>query len=225
MLNWTVRYAPVVDILAGVHVGSVLDVGSGAHGISHFLKGPQIVQTDLDVNQRAPGCDVVRADALRLPFRNASFDAVLSLDLVEHLAADDRVAAIEEMFRVARDCVIVGFPVAPGAPAADAQLAASLARRQRPIPPWLQEHQANGYPTPELGRVPAAGWTLVDQVDNDPIWLHKSIAWFEHHRLLGRLSLVPLPLPLARVISRRRGSQYYRSISVFRRSGVKAARA
>jgi SAM-dependent methyltransferase len=225
VLNWAVRYAPAVDILKGLEVNSILDVGSGEHGIRRFFNGPRIIQTDLDVDRPIAGCDFICADALHLPFGDGSLDAVLSLDLLEHLAPKNRTPALHEMFRVARDCVIVGFPVAPGASIADDRLAAQLSRRHRPIPPWLLEHRGNGYPTQDLGCATPVGWTLVNRLDNDPLWLHISVARLEHQRLLGRVCSLPMPLRVARAISKTRGAEYYRSISVFRRADVEASRA
>jgi SAM-dependent methyltransferase len=45
---------------------------------------------------------VARADALSLPFADASFDAVVSADLVGHIAPDDKPRLIAEIRRVLR---------------------------------------------------------------------------------------------------------------------------
>lgn len=52
----------------------------------------------------------VLADATRLPFRDASFDAVVSCRWLHHLDAErDLDAAAAELVRVARTCVVASF--------------------------------------------------------------------------------------------------------------------
>lgn len=64
----------------------VLEVGAGPGFLSEYARGrardSSWVATDL---LETPWNDLV-ADGLRLPFRSASFDAVVGLDLVHHLA-------------------------------------------------------------------------------------------------------------------------------------------
>ncbi|PSD43537.1 hypothetical protein C7E23_18095, partial [Elizabethkingia anophelis] len=50
------------------------------------------------------------ADATALPFPEQGFDAVVSLDVLEHIPAPLRAKAATEMARVAGRAVIVGFP-------------------------------------------------------------------------------------------------------------------
>ena len=55
--------------------------------------------------------DRVCASVLALPFAARSFDAVTSLEVLEHL--DDPAAAVREMARVARRAVVVSVPFEP----------------------------------------------------------------------------------------------------------------
>jgi len=52
---------------------------------------------------RLPGLPVVQADIAALPFRSGSFDAVLDLSTLDHLAEGDAADAIGEYRRVLRD--------------------------------------------------------------------------------------------------------------------------
>ncbi len=79
------------EILRSLPPGSkVLDLGSGAG--SFTFPGLAAVRADID-----PGGDV-QADAAALPFRNASFDAVISNHSLEHIVQLD--AALAEIGRV-----------------------------------------------------------------------------------------------------------------------------
>ncbi|MCI4318998.1 MAG: class I SAM-dependent methyltransferase [Thermoplasmata archaeon] len=52
----------------------------------------------------------VQGSGLHLPFRDRSFDAVLALDVIEHLPKEDGYRLLREMERVARRKVIVFTP-------------------------------------------------------------------------------------------------------------------
>jgi SAM-dependent methyltransferase len=94
---------------ARVRATSILDIGSGAGTHLELLGGrfPGASLTAIDF-ERAPLCfcrddrglPVCQADAQRLPFASASFDLVVGLDVLEHLADD--AAALGEMHRVGR---------------------------------------------------------------------------------------------------------------------------
>lgn len=86
--------------------GRALDVGCGMGGNTAVLRalGWQVVGLDsspVSVEAAAArGLPVVRSDARRLPFPDASFDLVLSTDAWEHVVEDGLVAA--ETARVLR---------------------------------------------------------------------------------------------------------------------------
>jgi len=68
-------------ILAPLKAGAwVLDLGSGRGSFPDSLTAASVVRLDLD----ATGKNAVRADAARLPFREAIFDAVIANHSFEH---------------------------------------------------------------------------------------------------------------------------------------------
>lgn len=92
-------------------VRSLLDVGAGS-GLSSAYYPPavRVAACDYAAGMLAgnPVRDKLRCAADRLPFRDASFDAVSCWELLHHL--DDPVAAIREMLRVARRRVLMFEP-------------------------------------------------------------------------------------------------------------------
>lgn len=100
-------------------VSTLLDVGAG-HGLllealrdSRGLQGVGIEITDAKVNYaRSRGIDLRLGDASRLDFADASFDAVVCCEVLEHLPFRTYEAALAELQRVARRWVVVSVPYA-----------------------------------------------------------------------------------------------------------------
>lgn len=66
------------------------------------------------ISSGAGACGHVRATALALPFKDASFDLVLSVRLCHHISSpDERVQYVQELFRVSkRDIIFTYFDTA-----------------------------------------------------------------------------------------------------------------
>lgn len=92
--------------------GPWLDAPSGAGRLTAELPGPG-VRVDRDPAMvRAAGPDRPRACASvhALPFGDGSFRGVLCMRLLQHIGtADERVAILRELRRVAREAVLVSF--------------------------------------------------------------------------------------------------------------------
>lgn len=99
----------VAQFLAGLDPGSVVcDVGSGN---GRYLNSCNPLIYTIGVDRcyrltkiaRGKGGEVAVCDNLELPFRDESFDAVLSLAVVHHFATTERrVGAIRELARILR---------------------------------------------------------------------------------------------------------------------------
>ena len=77
----------------------VLDAGCG-EGVLVDEYSARLEMTGLDPNYSAPR--ITNGSLTRLPFPDAAFDAVLCLDVLEHLAYADQPRALAEMHRVLR---------------------------------------------------------------------------------------------------------------------------
>jgi SAM-dependent methyltransferase len=85
---------------------TILDVGSASGGNTILLSKLGFNLTSLEMSdlgvelQLKKGIRVVRGDATNLPFDTESFEAVLCLDVLEHI--EDDVSALKEMSRVTK---------------------------------------------------------------------------------------------------------------------------
>lgn len=147
MLNAAVRYHPIVRFIKKKKPETICEIGSGSNGLGEFL------------NVKFVGCDIeflarinknmvpVKADARRLPFPANSFDLVFSLDTIEHIPAKDRKKVLEEMFRISKKYVILGFPCDDVARDIDAEVNKFYDILGLKKPAWIDEHLTNVYPT------------------------------------------------------------------------------
>src|SRR5215211_3164019 len=94
--------------------GRFLDLGAGTGATGAWLaEHGSLVAADFEPlaltlhRERHPASDVIACDARRLPFADASFDAVLCLTVLCHRSIESPVAAVAEMARAVRPGGIV----------------------------------------------------------------------------------------------------------------------
>ncbi|MEX2196855.1 MAG: class I SAM-dependent methyltransferase [Thermoleophilaceae bacterium] len=151
MLNWLCRYALVTPVVLGRKrelSASLLDAGSGPHGFACVDPGSPFVGMDMQFPLPAgPSMLAVRNGPGRLPFADASFDTVISLDVLEHVPPADRTAFVDELARVSANRVVVACPSSEMGPIDDL-VRAVFVRSGQEVPGWLSEHDEFGLPTP-----------------------------------------------------------------------------
>src|SRR5439155_4701604 len=107
--RFDIRFARTMWIYDNVRAGSsVLELGCGA-GMLALLKRKRVTLTGVDLSDACAlaahrnGYDATFAAELSsLPFPDASFDYVVSLDVLGHVAAEEKDAALAEVKRVLR---------------------------------------------------------------------------------------------------------------------------
>ncbi len=176
--------------------GRVLDVG-GANGAATALAPPRLSFVVADIG-KVESRGGVRADAAALPFRSESFDAVVSADLLEHVAGRSRAVVLREMLRVARGAVIVAAPFHDPRVSAAEESVDALVRTRLGMPhPALAEHREHGLPdlratVSELGAKDR--WTAVAPNGSLRLWLPLMLTdWY----LADDAALAPLRERLA----------------------------
>ena len=141
------RYAGAAALVEslGEGVDTVLEVGANRQRLlAQFLPAARFVYSDLTPMPDA-GDDFVMADATALPFSRGQFDVIVCLDVMEHIPAHLRVAAIGEMARVSGRMVVVACPVdKPWVHDAEARANGFWQHSFGTGYPWLDEHKEFG---------------------------------------------------------------------------------
>lgn len=235
-LDVALRYREVIDLVRPLYRPGVriLEVGSGAGGVTDFLRVPVVgVDTAFErtADRATPYLTPVEARADALPFGDAAFDVVLCVEMLEHIAVAQREAVLSELFRVVRPGgrVVITFPADAAAARLDRALNERFRRRHGTDHPWVVEHIREGVPSTaevmeQLRRlVGAQGTVTVRKHDPARSWLfHQTIYsaqwWYRPAVLAGLHSRVGATL-LFRALRRVRGRDHYRSIVVVDRDG------
>lgn len=224
------RYLPMVERIndikrsdLSVRQGrtlSILEVGSGGLGIAPYLKMPV---TGVDVEFKPPfhpWLTRVISKAEKLDFADKSFDAVISLDMLEHLPPSKREKAIFEMLRVAKSSVIVGVPCGASAAKHDMELRQEYLKIHKTEFPFLKEQVEYGLSdkTDIIAYINKAGKKLDKKIKlevfgNENMTTRKFLmkGWMSSNLLMNiffRKVLLPA-IPLFRLIER---PPYYRQI-------------
>lgn len=104
----------------------VLDNGCAAGCGTHYLQTVQLQPVGVDYSWNAiewarrryqvNGLEFVNADSLQLPFKNVSFDAVVSFDVLEHISEEKQGKFVFEIARILKldGIAIIGTPNSEG---------------------------------------------------------------------------------------------------------------
>ncbi len=158
-LDWDflLRYQEVAELLDRLLRGAcrpvrVLEVGCNNHNLLPRLLDPERASVSrCDVQPFAADPDFFAIPpAPPWPIADETYDAVVALEVLEHMPAARRPAFIAECLRVARHGAIFTCPNGvPEVAAAEAVAAASYQRRHGHPHPFLQEHLEHGLPAEE----------------------------------------------------------------------------
>jgi SAM-dependent methyltransferase len=139
-------------------------VGSGSGGAAEWTDEP-IVGVDNAFERTSertrPNLIEHPGSVTAIPAPDASFDAVLCLDMLEHVPPGDRARAVAELMRVLAPGgrLVLTFPSGATAEKLDRWLATAYAARHGKQHPWAAEHLELGLPDADeiAGLARAAG--------------------------------------------------------------------
>jgi SAM-dependent methyltransferase len=230
-IDGALRYAAIVELLRDrFHPQMrILEVGSGAGGITEFLRFPvHGLDTAFDRTElnATPYLIRVAGRAQAMPFGDAEFDAVIAAEVLEHIPAGDREDALREMLRVLRPGgrMIVTFPADATARECDTRLNDAYCDRYGIDHPWVIEHLREGVPATHEMRAllqrlagPSATVSVQRHLHRDA-WLFQQLVysarrWFAVTLPLGLHSRLGVGV-VFRILRRRNGEPAYRTILI-----------
>jgi len=183
-LDWDLylRYAMTARIIDRLLAGAtlpvrVLEVGCNLHNVLPRFLDPELVQiTRCDVEPYGEGPDFFLIPRQPpWPVGDEAYDAVVALEVLEHLPADQRRGFVAECLRIARHGVVLTAPNGtPEVASAETVGGESYRLRHGRPHPFLWEHQENGLPTEEEVRTILRALDVPHAVfDNAPldVWL------------------------------------------------------
>ena len=155
-LDTALRYQRAIALFADLYRPdlSIVEVGSGSAGITEFLEHP-VTGVDVDFERTAERrrglLNQVPGAADHLPLLSASYDVVVSLDMLEHVPPAVRPLCLREMLRVLRPggrCILA-FPADRSGERLDQRLNDAYRQVHGVAHPWIAEHIERGLPKTE----------------------------------------------------------------------------
>lgn len=143
------RHEAIAHLLSA-KLETLLDVGGNRGELDLFTSGLKVTS----INVEGEAADLIY-DGSTLPFEDGSFDAVTSLDVLEHIPVSAREDHVRELVRVARWEVLICCPLgSPSHVAAEESVAESYQQLTGSRHRFLDEHLMLGLPTEaELRRI------------------------------------------------------------------------
>lgn len=101
---------------------SLLDIGCGpGYPVEFMSKRRNLFTVGVDAflpalwgcKEKRSHSDYVRCDVRKLPFKRKSFDAVLCMEVIEHLYTEEGEKLLQQMEEIARREVVITTPVGP----------------------------------------------------------------------------------------------------------------
>src|SRR6185436_5572861 len=89
---------------------TLLNVGCGENTLIRRVSATSVYGVDINFpTTRRSTSDFISGSIVELPFDDDSFSFVSSVDVLEHLPLEARIAAIRELVRIARNGIVIAF--------------------------------------------------------------------------------------------------------------------
>ena len=115
MINQAIRYIPIkkhIEKIQGniyntTNNPRILEIGSGCNGIGEYIS-TQFIGCDVSFNKKINVNLVpLKCSGEYLPFKDNTFELIISSDMLEHIESKKRTQVINEMVRVSKEKIII----------------------------------------------------------------------------------------------------------------------
>ena len=116
VVDWRTRSRAFQAMLDGIEPKTILEVGSNrGHNLillSELCVGTQVVGLEPNMKalgiarQTGPNAQIVRGNALEIPFGPGRFDLVITANVLIHIALNDLASVLGEIHRVSRQYIL-----------------------------------------------------------------------------------------------------------------------
>lgn len=121
---------------------SILDVGGSMSRLGEFTKNCTITTADV-----VEPTDILY-NGKKIPVKDSSYDVVTSIDVMEHIPSKDRADFVKELFRVAKEVIIISAPLGTDFHLEYEKKTLEYYKSKKIKLPFLEEHVAIGLPKP-----------------------------------------------------------------------------
>ncbi len=126
----------------------ILDIGGRSGHLKEFLQEDDDLYILDILKSESNEKNYFVGDIISAPFKDRSFDVVISSDLFEHISPGNRESTLSEMQRISKNYVILGAPFySEKAAEAEIQINDFFRKLTGNDHPWLFEHIKNGLPS------------------------------------------------------------------------------
>lgn len=177
----------------GKTVANILDVGGGSKYFYQSLSLDKLPYklTVIDIlppEVKNPAYKYVQGDATKMIFKDNNFEAVVSMDVLEHIPDDKKVSFIRECYRVAKDLIIIAGPFdTPETDQAERMANDFFRSMHGRDHPWLIEHFQQNKPKRSMieAEIKRFGCSYLRFESNAlPLWLRLILLNFIPHNLV-----------------------------------------
>jgi SAM-dependent methyltransferase len=185
MLDQAIRFGAILKRAEFRAGGNLLEVGSGETGIGAFIAEPFF---GVDIHfEVLPSFTAVKASATALPFGDGVFSRVICSDVLEHLPAEERAGAIEELIRVTKGTLFLACPTGRCGWFLDSALHLIYRFLRISLPTWLPEHFRNRLPDGEdIRRILKENGVTFAEICGESCLVHLPVSFLISTRRLNR---------------------------------------
>lgn len=122
---------------------SILDVGGSMSRLGEFTKNCTVTTADV-----VEPTDILY-NGKKIPVKDSSYDVITSIDVMEHIPSDARADFVKELYRVARERIIISAPLGTDFHLEYEKKTLEYYKSKKIKLPFLEEHVAIGLPKPE----------------------------------------------------------------------------